>query len=95
MRLALAQINPVVGDLAGNGELLLDACRRAAAEGASLVVAPELALWGYPPRDLLLRPAQRQRQQQVLDQLAAELPEGLALMLGISETVSDGQQPDH
>ena len=94
MRLALAQINPVVGDLAGNGELLLDACRRAAAEGASLVVAPELALWGYPPRDLLLRPALRQRQQQVLDQLAAELPKGLALVLGISETVSDGQQPD-
>lgn len=94
MRLALAQINPVVGDLAGNGELLLDACRRAAAEGASLVVAPELALWGYPPRDLLLRPALRQRQQQVLDQLAAELPEGLALVLGISETVNDGQQPD-
>ena len=94
MRLALAQINPVVGDLAGNGDLLLDACRRAAAAAASLVVAPELALWGYPPRDLLLRPALRQRQQQVLDQLAAELPEGLALVLGISETVSDGQQPD-
>ena len=94
MRLALAQINPVVGDLAGNGELLLDACRRAAAEAATLVVAPELALWGYPPRDLLLRPALRQRQQQVLERLAAELPQGLALVLGVSETVSDGQQPD-
>jgi NAD+ synthase (glutamine-hydrolysing) len=94
MRLALAQINPVVGDLAGNGELLLDACRRAAAEAATLVVAPELALWGYPPRDLLLRPALRQRQQQVLDRLATELPQGLALVLGVSETVSDGQQPD-
>jgi NAD+ synthase (glutamine-hydrolysing) len=94
MRLALAQINPVVGDLAGNGELLLDACRRAAAEDATLVVAPELALWGYPPRDLLLRPALRQRQQQVLERLAADLPQGLALVLGVSETVNDGQQPD-
>ena len=57
MRLALAQINPLVGDLAGNGEQLLQTCRSAAAAGADLVVAPELALWGYPPRDLLLRPA--------------------------------------
>ena len=94
MRLALAQINPLVGDLPGNGALLLQACRQAADQGAELVVAPELALWGYPPRDLLLRPALRQRQQQVLDQLAADLPAGLALLLGVSETIADGQQPD-
>ena len=94
MRLALAQINPLVGDLAGNAGLLLEACRRAQALGAELVVAPELALWGYPPRDLLLRPALRQRQQAALDQLAAELPAGLALLLGVSEPAPDRQQPD-
>ena len=74
MRIALAQINPLVGDLLGNGEQLLQACRLAAEQGADLVVAPELALWGYPPRDLLLRPALRQRQAQALDQLAAHDP---------------------
>jgi len=94
MRLALAQINPLVGDLAGNGELLLNACRSAAAANADLVVAPELALWGYPPRDLLLRPSLRQRQQQVLDQLAADLPPGIALLLGVSEPAPDLQMPD-
>jgi len=94
MRLALAQINPLVGDLLGNGQQLLGACRRAAERGADLVVAPELALWGYPPRDLLLRPGLRRRQQQALDQLAAELPPQLALLLGVSETAADGQQPD-
>lgn len=94
MRIALAQINPLVGDLAGNGEQLLEACRRAAAGGASLVIAPELALWGYPPRDLLLRPALRQHQQLALDHLASALPAGLALLLGVSEPVSDSQQPD-
>ena len=94
MRIALAQINPLVGDLLGNGQQLLQACRTAADQGAELVVAPELALWGYPPRDLLLRPALRQRQHQALDQLAAELPAGLALLLGVSEPASDGQQPD-
>ena len=94
MRIALAQINPLVGDLLGNGQQLLQACRTAADQGAELVVAPELALWGYPPRDLLLRPALRQRQHQALDQLADQLPAGLALLLGVSETASDGQQPD-
>ena len=94
MRIALAQINPLVGDLLGNGQQLLQACRTAADQGAELVVAPELALWGYPPRDLLLRPALRQRQHQALDQLVAELPAGLALLLGVSDPASDGQQPD-
>ena len=94
MRIALAQINPLVGDLLGNGQQLLQACQTAAGQGAELVVAPELALWGYPPRDLLLRPALRQRQHQALDQLAAQLPAGMTLLLGVSETASDGQQPD-
>ena len=94
MRLALAQINPLVGDLSGNAALLLAACRTAHTQGAELVVAPELALWGYPPRDLLLRPALRRRQVEALDQLAAELPSGLALLLGASEAAPDHQQPD-
>jgi NAD+ synthase (glutamine-hydrolysing) len=94
MRLALAQINPLVGDLSGNAALLLAACRTAHERGADLVLAPELALWGYPPRDLLLRPALRLRQQAALDQLAAELPEGPALLLGVSEAAPDRQQPD-
>ena len=94
MRLALAQINPLVGDLTGNAALLREACERAHALGADLVVAPELALWGYPPRDLLLRPALRQRQAAVLDQLAAALPAGLGLLLGVSEPAPDPQQPD-
>lgn len=46
MRLALAQINPLIGDLRGNADLLLEAGRQAAAAGADLVVSPELSLWG-------------------------------------------------
>ena len=94
MRVALAQINPLVGDLSGNGAQLLEACRRAAEGGADLVVSSELALWGYPPRDLLLRPSLRHKQDAVLDGLARDLPTGQSLLLGVSETVSDGQQPD-
>jgi NAD+ synthase (glutamine-hydrolysing) len=94
MRLALAQINPLVGDLRGNAALLLEACRQARAQEADLVVAPELALWGYPARDLLLRPALRRCEQRMLDHLAAQLPEGLALLLGVSEPAPGQQQPN-
>ena len=55
MRLGLAQINPTVGDLAGNRRLILDAYHALVAQGAELVVFPELATCGYPPRDLLFR----------------------------------------
>lgn len=55
MRIALAQINPTVGDLAGNVSKHLDFITRAKAEGAALVVFPELSVTGYPPKDLLLK----------------------------------------
>jgi NAD+ synthase (glutamine-hydrolysing) len=56
IRVALAQINPTVGDLGGNTSLILDYISRARAVSADLVAFPELALTGYPPEDLLLRP---------------------------------------
>lgn len=55
LRVALAQINPTVGDLAGNANLILDHCRSAAQAECDLVVFPELALTGYPPEDLLFK----------------------------------------
>jgi len=66
MRIALAQQNQCLGDLAGNARGLLDAIRSGRDAGASLVVTPELSLCGYPPEDLLLRPA-------FVDACAAEL----------------------
>ena len=97
MRLALAQLNPLVGDLAGNGELILAACRQAAAQGADLVLTPELSLWGYPPRDLLLRPSLIAKQGVVLNQLAIclaqELPR-LAVLVGMAEPSGAGPLPN-
>jgi len=66
MRIAIAQQNQMLGDLAGNARSLLASIRRGRASGASLVVTPELSLCGYPPEDLLLRPA-------FVDACAAEL----------------------
>ena len=81
---ALAQINATVGDLAGNARLVADAARRAHARGARLVVAPELALTGYPPEDLLLRPAFMEACARELAALAASLAdcEGLHVLVG-------------
>jgi len=93
MRLALAQLDALVGDLEGNGERLLDACRQAAHEGARLVLTPELSLWGYPPRDLLLRGALLRRQQEVLHRLVLEMPEGLAMVVGVAEPIAGGGHP--
>jgi NAD+ synthase (glutamine-hydrolysing) len=93
MRLALAQLDALVGDLDGNARRILAACREAAAAGADLVLTPELSLWGYPPRDLLLRPALLERQAIALDGLAAALPEGLALLVGMAEPLAGADQP--
>lgn len=84
MKVALAQFNAVVGDLAGNSRRLEDAARRAYAQGARLVLAPELALTGYPPEDLLLRPAFMQACADALAALAEVLRdcEGLHLVVG-------------
>jgi NAD+ synthase (glutamine-hydrolysing) len=84
LKVALAQINATVGDLAGNAARIVDAARRAHAQGAKLVVTPELALCGYPPEDLLLRPAFMQACAQALAGIAADLKgcAGLHVIVG-------------
>ena len=72
-RLALAQINVTVGDFAGNVARIVAAARAAHNDGAQLMVAPELALSGYPPEDLLLRPAFYAAAAAALDALADAL----------------------
>lgn len=69
MRIALCQINNTVGDLAGNAALILNAAREAESLGADLAVFPELALNGYPPRDLVEKPSFLQRSAATLQQL--------------------------
>jgi NAD+ synthase (glutamine-hydrolysing) len=81
MRLALAQINVVVGDLEGNRERILAALADARAENADIVLFPELAVTGYPPEDLLLRPAFVRAAEDSLHALAAET-KGLTALVG-------------
>jgi NAD+ synthase/NAD+ synthase (glutamine-hydrolysing) len=85
MKIALLQINPTVGDLSGNAQLIAKAASAAARAGAELAVTPELALAGYLPRDLLLSPAFVKRCWSTLAALAAQLSGGPAVLVGLPE----------
>src|SRR5436189_245281 len=81
MRLALAQINPVVGDLDGNRDLILERLTEARSHSAELVVFPELAVTGYPPEDLLLRPGFVRAAEESVERIARE-SRGVTLLVG-------------
>ncbi len=85
LRVALGQINVTVGDLAGNAARILAVAQQAHAQGAQLLLTPELALCGYPPEDLLLRPAFLAACEAQLQALAAELAAlpGLSVVVGL------------
>ncbi|MEX3605510.1 MAG: NAD+ synthase [Burkholderia sp.] len=97
--IALAQLNITVGDFACNVARLVKAARAAHKDGAQLLVAPELALSGYPPEDLLLRPAFFAAAAEALAELAARLVplEGLAVLVGhpLREPSNDDGNANH
>jgi NAD+ synthase (glutamine-hydrolysing) len=80
MRIALAQLDVVVGDLEGNGTRIVDAIGESTRAGADLVVFPELAVTGYPPEDLLLRPGFVHAAREAVDEVARACTETVALV---------------
>ncbi|HCJ10338.1 MAG TPA: NAD(+) synthase [Clostridiales bacterium] len=88
IRVALAQINPTVGDLEGNCRLILDYVERARDAGADLVAFPELALTGYPPEDLLLKPKFVRDNLEYLRRIAGCV-RGLAAVVGFVDAADD------
>jgi NAD+ synthase (glutamine-hydrolysing) len=87
MRVALAQINPTVGDIQGNLALVMDAVARAEEEGASFTLMPELVLTGYPPEDLLAKDHFIEDQLIALEQVAAAC--GHSAIVGFVDRVDD------
>lgn len=82
MKIAIAQLNPTIGDLAGNAQRILQAAQQGADRQVQLLLTPELSLCGYPPRDLLLNPGFIQAIQTTLVQLAKDLPPKVAVLVG-------------
>ncbi|HZE79998.1 MAG TPA: NAD+ synthase [Candidatus Polarisedimenticolia bacterium] len=75
MKIALGQINPTIGDFTGNSKKIIEFSRQALTLGAEMILFPELAVCGYPPRDLLEKPAFVERNQQVVNEIAQAVPQ--------------------
>ena len=91
LAIALAQLNPTVGDLEGNKALILCAREEAAAEGADLVVCTELAVTGYPLEDLVLKPMFQAETRKVVEALAAATADGGPALLVGAPWVDEGK----
>ncbi|HEY8382662.1 MAG TPA: NAD+ synthase [Microvirga sp.] len=83
LKIALAQLNPILGDVAGNAAKALDAWSRAKALGADVVMFTELFLAGYPAEDLVLKPAFQDACRQACEQLARDTADGPAVLIGL------------
>ena len=91
LAIALAQLNPTVGDLEGNKALILRARAEAAAQGADLVVCTELVVTGYPPEDLVLKPMFQEQSRAIVEALAVETADGGPALLIGAPWVDDGK----
>jgi NAD+ synthase (glutamine-hydrolysing) len=95
VKVGLAQINTTVGDFAGNTAKILDACRLLASRGADVVITPELALTGYPPRDLVFKSRFVPENLEALDRIEQEIA-GMALVVGfVAPNTSSFGAPFH
>tara|TARA_Y100000589_G_scaffold70294_1_gene62481 strand:+ start:5547 stop:7247 length:1701 start_codon:yes stop_codon:yes gene_type:complete len=97
MNIFIAQINPIVGDLRGNSKKILNNSIKAIDCDADLVLTPELSLWGYPPKDLLLQDHLIEQQSIILDELSKEIAKAnynLSVLVGIAEKTKDNFFPD-
>jgi NAD+ synthase (glutamine-hydrolysing) len=90
VRIALGQVNPTVGDLPGNVELLTAWASRATEADADVIVFPELAITGYPPEDLVLRPRFVDDNLSALDALAAQTAGGCPIVVGFVDRTGAG-----
>ena len=96
MKLALAQLNPVIGDLDGNSEKIFEVCEEIKDKEVDLVITPELSLIGYPPKDLLFNPRLFEEEKDVLNKLSkrlSNLSQNLSVLIGIAEPTPDIEIP--
>ena len=90
LRLALAQVNPTVGDLAGNGALIAATVTSAKESGADIVVFPEMIVTGYPVEDLALRPSFQIASKAMIAEIAASISGQIVAVVGYLDTSKDG-----
>jgi len=89
LRVALAQISPTVGNLAGNSKLISESVERAKRSGAHIIVFPEMILTGYPVEDLALRPSFQAASKEMISKIASEISPDLVAFVGYLDTSSE------
>ena len=97
MKFFLAQINPIVGDLEGNAKKILNLAAKGYSNSADIVLTPELSLWGYPAKDLLLNKSLILSQYKILDQLSDTIKKkygDISIAVGIAESIDDSFFPN-
>ena len=97
MNFFIAQLNPIVGDLEGNAKKILNVTGKAYSNSADMVLTPELSLWGYPAKDLLLKKNLIERQYSILDHLSISIHKkygNLSITVGIAEKIDDSFFPN-
>ncbi|MBP0029126.1 NAD+ synthase [Roseofilum sp. Guam] len=93
MKIAIAQLNPTIGDLEKNAQMILKSAEIAAAQGALVLLTPELSLCGYPPRDLLNYPVFVDKMNHLIEDLAQKIPQNLIVCVGtVTRNVSATKQ---
>ena len=97
MKIAIAQLNPTIGDLSHNAQQIVNVAKTAAEQNVRLLLTPELSLCGYPPRDLLLYPGFVAKMTQELQAIAIAIPNHIAVLVGTVEinphAEAKGQKP--
>ena len=97
MKIAIAQLNPTIGDITNNAQQIITAAKNAAQKNVRLLLTPELSLCGYPPKDLLLFPNFVESMSRELKEIASKLPPEIAVLIGTVEinphATSKGQKP--
>src|SRR5258708_11199629 len=91
LAITIAQLNPLVGDVAGNADKARGARARAGGAGADLILWPELFMWGCPPEDLVLKPALQAACRAAVETLARDTADGGPAMLIGTPWVEDGK----
>ncbi len=96
MKLALAQLNPVIGDLNGNAEKIFEVCKELKEKNVDLVVTPELSLIGYPAKDLLFNPRLFEKEKNILNKFTerlSNLNQNISVLIGIAEPTLELEIP--
>lgn len=86
MKIAIAQLNPTIGDITNNAQQIITAANTAAKNNVRLLLTPELSLCGYPPRDLLLYPGFVEKMAQEIKAIANQVPKNIAVLVGTVKT---------